>query len=808
MILNLHRNLLMTGALLCALPTTGLAQEPGAEGEDGPPEVLVTIPQVEAPIQGEPGEFIPSGGFEGVLLSSGVRVLDLDSGAVFFEPKDKDEAIVTRAIQCRVGKAPYLGCGLVGAEVKTRTFKVTERVSERTVEVEKTVTWERHRLGFGDNLGNFVELATQEDSVPSVDDPSVGTRYSFDVLGLFVDLDDTPHLFYTLTRTVTSRGKGNALVSESTSETLLWEGKSPRPFAFGGGQPITAVRRDSGSGVGHPTRTNPLLQFARVKGRLCMVYATETGAGPLVMECLGEGQAQEPPRELHQGVAAFTPTSDASTVVTVVEEAMYDFRFRQGPDGWLYLFYHDPSEESAMVALSQDGQTWTPQIIDEKESGWQLDAAVGNGKVFALYYYFRNSFNKGLRVVAFEGGKIVQGPSTIVRQAEHNTGWYPFLGVSSSGSVWMTYWDNVLEESRAWARVNSVKDLSQHAIKETGRWEDSYKNWYLQAGVGGWFAAWQLFDITPDPADTDQVAIGESRYTLASTLLSTVAFEAELFGASLGLSYARSIIKDAQGALKEQVDDDAVDFFSGQLKIDKIFPGHDVKVQFTTGRYQGFAEPGDNVIFEQGQGGGGFLGATGLPIDTQYVDAQALFLNKWRLKYGLALTSYTLPMTLHTWHAPQDQAAYQFTGSFFRQTDNTSIKALFGYSTLDYVSKYENRYNGLILDLYVDGGLSLLSFDTIALPGVEEPVDDALTLDLRLSLNVGWLFFKRWYNTLGFGFYIQPAYMVEGSLTGLPARPGDRDLSKEDADTGPDSTASPGFTTLRHGPRLDIGLVW
>ncbi len=775
-----------------------------APDPDAPPPVLVTLPMVNAPINQEPVGFMDSGGFEGVLMNDQNTVKDLDSGKVLFAPKDPNEGYEPRFSQCHVGSAPYIGCGLVSSKINTKTVKVTSQVGGRTVKVDKVLTWEHHRIGYVDSDGKYVEMVARQDSVPSANDPSVGTRHRLEVLGHFVTPQNTPHLFFRVTKTTTRR-KGDGYESETVSQTVYWDGQKAQPFAFGAGQDdIDAVQRNSGSGAGHPTRTNPMLQFAMLGDKLCMAYATDVRLGPIVLECVGDKPVSE---ELFQKDPKQAAAQTGATVVQIAEEAMYDFRFKQGPDGWLYLFYHDPTEESAMVSTSRDGKTWTPQTLDSKESGWQLDAAVGKDQVYLLYYYFRNSFNKGLRIAAFKGGKVSQSPQTVVRDAEINTGWYPFLGVSSSDRLWMTYWDNVLEEHRTWSQLKSTQDLSQHVVKNTGGWEDNYKYWYLQAGVGGWFTAWQLFDFVPSTADTDDIEIGDTTYQLNNAFLTTVSFEGEFFGYSLGLSYARSILKDAEGALKEQFGDEAVDFFSGQLKIDKVFPGHDIKVQFTTGRYQGLAEPGQNVNFDR-PGGGGFSDDNFLTLDTQYVDAQALFLNKWRIKYGLALTTYEIPMALHTWHAAEGEEQYAFTGTFLRQTSNTNIKALVGYSTLDYVSKYENRYNGFIFDAYIDGGISLLSFDPIELPGVDQAEDSTFTLDLRASVNIGWLYFKRWYNTLGFGFYVQPAYMIEGTFTGLPTRPGDRDLSEENADDSPDTSISPGIGTLRHGPRLDLGLVW
>ncbi|MEO1271559.1 MAG: hypothetical protein AAFX99_25990 [Myxococcota bacterium] len=98
---------------------------------------------------------------------------------------------------------------------------------------------------------------------------------------------------------------------------------------------------------------------------------------------------------------------------------------------------------------------------------------------------------------------------------------------------------------------------------------------------------------------------------------------------------------------------------------------------------------------------------------------------------GAAREPFEIPSTFRSVEhpPPEDAYAYAYTGSYFRQTSVTDIKALLGYSTLDYISKYENTYNGLFFDGYLDAGISLLSFDEIELQGVQgaDPESSAFT---------------------------------------------------------------------------------
>jgi len=779
--------LALVGLLVGLIPTPASSQEetvPPPDAESDAPDVRTTLPQVDAPVAGEPQRFLRAASGDGVLLQRAGDVLDVESGSVVASAMEKDEAFVVRDSACEVGAEGVSACAHVAIQQHSETVEYSETGADgKSYKVQKTIFWKDTKVAYSTATGHYQQLAIGQDSRPSPRDEAVGTRYQMSVLGFHLDKANRPFLVFAVTRTDTRRGDKDRLESKVDQKVQLWRGDGLEDFAPSKGP---AVVRGGGTAPGQQARDNPMLQIVDHGDKTCYAYTIEPRVGGITFECPG------------------------SPGVEVVEQAMYDYRLVSAADGWLYLFYHAPSDEAAMVASSADGVTWQALPLDNKESGWQLDAAVQGSRAYVLYYYFRNSYNKGLRLAAMEGGKLIQSPMTLVRRADHNTGWHPFLGVSSSGHLWLTWWDDVLEQTRVWARLPTPDAIFQHVVNDTGGWEDIYKNWYLQGGAGAWYTRWSPFGIVPRTEDLDGVRLGDQSYTLADALLTSTSLEAEFFGWNLGLTYARSILQDAGDALGDRLGDDTVDYLGAQLKIDKVFPGHDVKVQFTRGRYLGEAEAGDNVID----------GRDPLPIDTYYLDAKALFLNKWRVKYGITLSNYTLPMVLHTWHAPENETSYTYSGSFFRQTGVTEIKALIGYSTLDYVSKYENHYSGLVFDSTLDVGVGLLDFEAIQpatsagaglLTSLGEAQTTGFTLAGRLAVDLGYLFFHRWYSALGLGLYIQPVYAAEANLLGIPGKPGDREAPSGDSaqSTLPaDTSVAVGVYSIRHGPRLDLGVVW
>ena len=611
---------------------------------------------------------------------------------------------------------------------------------------------------------------------------NIGTRWQVISLGITLKGGSQTHLFYRVTKThrrkIRRKGRSTTAVKQTTrdfhwhqgltrSKMMVWPGTAP-------------IQRSSGSGFSNDPRVNPILQFAELKEKLCYAYSTDRSHGPLFFACEG---AQRP--------------------IKVLPEAFYDFRLVQGEDGWLYLFSHEPESEEFLVHMSKDGHRWHKHLIDGKESGWQHDTSSIGGKVCALSFFFRNIFNKGLSFHCFEDGKTNGSAIDVVRARAFNTGWYPHFTFDGEGGLWLSYWRRIPEKERVWSYLPTLEALTQQSAQAPSLLESFYKPWSLQAGVGAWYTSWALWSLLPNEDETGGRSLETDSYRVKDALLTVASFEGRFFGTQLAMSYARSISDEIKAELTK-FGEESTSLLTGQIEIPKPLPGHDVQVRYTMGSYEGSVTKSETSE-----------GETQLRVDTLYHDAMILFLNKWRVFYGLGLTRYTMPMTLHGWYAAPGEHS-EYAGSFFRDVEVTSARATFGYSTLDYASKYETGYHGFFLDLQFDGGLARLTFDEISLEsqsmettlsnfgGIPVTEDSALTIDLRAHATLGYLWMQRWAALAGFGLYLRPAYRVEGGLLGFPRAGGDNAKDEDESDV----SLSPGLISLRHGPWLDIGLVW
>ncbi len=474
----------------------------------------------------------------------------------------------------------------------------------------------------------------------------------------------------------------------------------------------------------------------------------------------------------------------------IAQDSMYDWRSIAAADGWVYVFFHDTVADTMNVATSNDGVTWKTIELDTKESGWQLDAApVGYG-VVATWYYLRTTYNKGLRTGFLRNGSLLQEANTVVRRDDRNAGFYPHLGVTRDGTTWVSWWDDVEHQTRVWAQLSSPLDLAEVPLRDLGNWNDRYKFWYLQVGGGGWYTLWHALDLRLQTKDTGGIKVGTAQRTLGDTLLLTGSFEARLWSTQLALGYAQSIVDSANRAAGGKLGN-----LLGSLRFDDLFLGHDIQVRGTFGHYVGFAKPGDNGDDDK---------RGRLKIDTDYWAAEALALNKWRIKYGVSYARYALPLTYHAFFAAPGSTSYAYAGSYFRDTQIDEVRLLIGYSKLDYAARYENHYSDFVIDADLVIGAGFLKFDKVRpmRGGASAYVVEG---SAGLHIDLGWLWMSRVRALAGLGIYVRPLYRCDADALYGGDKPSDRGANDS---KGSDSSLGASLISIRHGPWLDVGIVW
>ncbi len=466
----------------------------------------------------------------------------------------------------------------------------------------------------------------------------------------------------------------------------------------------------------------------------------------------------------------------------------YDWSVARAPDGWVYVLAHDWRSRSFFASVArEDATTWRTEWVGTAESGWQHSIAMRDGVVWTLFYYYRNAFNKGLRVASLAGGAL-SAPVTVVRAEDRNAGWSPMLEIMADGQVHARYTDDVEADRTESRRFETMSAwLSQVPPTETGGWEDDYRDWLFVGGPDLSFRFWHI--IAPNPLSVPDESIFDATYDYDPALVGTLTFEGRWRSVNLGLNYARGLlgetIEEAAGTTARR----AFDLLGGFIGWDELVRGHDLQASASFGRFRGQYQDQSGIVAAE----------TPLRVVT------IALLNQYRIRYGLSYRGYGLRQPLYGYLAESGEEGYRFVGSAVRDTDVHRAEVFVGYSKLDYVVKYETRYLGPLIEGDVSGGLALAVFDEASF-GTDRR-SSAFEPAFGGRVRLGLLYYQRFYGLHGAGIYARVGWGAELLAQGLtPGAPGDRD--GEDDDKNRDFQLRAVHFQLQHGPFAGIGLVY
>jgi hypothetical protein len=458
-----------------------------------------------------------------------------------------------------------------------------------------------------------------------------------------------------------------------------------------------------------------------------------------------------------------------------------------------HLVFHDPSSKSTTHAwLPARAQKPEAVTLFNRESGiYNAAAALPDGGVVVFAYAYKNPFNKGLVAAVLDRqGKDVDS-FYVTRSVDDNPGWNVLAASSSSGRILLAYHGDARKKNAVVTLYDSWKAIRKHAPPEPKGWEQSYRNFFFLGGVGVFYPFWHVTSLKPSKEDVPADRIFSADYSMSSTLVNSFKVEGRWGDFSFGLAYLRAFIgdelEDAGGGLAAE----AFDYLAGQIGWDRLVFYHDVRIEGAFSRVRG--------LFRDASGRG-----QDAIFSSDFTRIQLTLLNAYRIRYGLFYQSYDFHIPIYAYRARAGQAAYQFADSFSSDVRFHDIGLTIGYSRLDYAAKYENQ----VLDWYVDGDVGVgISLADLAQPRVVagEEIGLVPTFMIPFNLEVGVLAYKRWHGLYGFGGYVRLGYKLSGNFTGLAGKPSDRDDDDRDDD---DVTARYNRIALRHGPYIDIGLVF
>lgn len=480
---------------------------------------------------------------------------------------------------------------------------------------------------------------------------------------------------------------------------------------------------------------------------------------------------------------------------TVLEGVDYDWSAARAATGELYVTGYDYADRTLVLATrapagpEAQAPTWRVQTLDSRESGWQHTLLASGDAVLVLTYYFRNAFNRGLNLIELRAGQVADR-HTFLRLRDENGGWAPAAGALPGGRVFVSHRLREQADETSVETFESVDALrARRAEDVTGSWEDEYRDWSASVAVLPRYRFWSV--ISPQPASGDTPFQPDAQYDFDPAFELGGEVEGRIGSVDLGVSYLQAVAtgRAAQSAL----------FLAGFIGVDRLLLGHDLKVSSSFGRYRGTyrarsaTEPADAPRTEGG-------------ATTPVTDIEVRLLNQWRLAYGLTYRRYRLPLPYYIYRAPAGELEYSFVGGDIADATVQRYEAFFGYSRIEYLTKYENSFHGLDLDVRGGVGLAVLDWPTAHFGRLS--VDGTLDLALSAQARLGYVVYRRFHGLQGAGFFVRGGYEGAWQGSGLDNElPAPRD--PEDSDVGSSAvTISVAHHQLFHGPYLSVGLVY
>ena len=480
--------------------------------------------------------------------------------------------------------------------------------------------------------------------------------------------------------------------------------------------------------------------------------------------------------------------------VEVPGPAMYHKTCLIDRAGRPHIIFHDPSEKGIRHAwLPNTGAKVENELVDGPESGiYNAAAALPDGRLAIFAYTYRNAFNKGVTAVLLDrAGKEVDR-YMVARARDENPGWGLRAAASPGGRILLAYHADARDKRPVVTVYDSTAQMKRYALPEPNGWERDYQNYFFLAGAGGFYPLWFFRSATPDDKDgVPQNKIYKPRYDVESTLVNSFKFEGRYESLNLALTYMRGFINDAIEDAAGEVASTAFDKLMGSIGWDRLIFYHDLRLGAAYSRIRGRYRDANGFDADQ-------------VFDSDYTRFTATLLNAYRIRYGLFYQTYDFYIPVYVYRAAAGSTSYRFADSFGSGVRFHDVGVTIGYSRLDYAAKYENQVFDWFVDVDAGIGVSVGKLaDARQVAG--EQVGSAVSFMLPFNVELGLLAYKRFYALHGFGGYARVAYKLEGNYTGSVGKPDDRDSDKAD---DADVTARFNRFELRHGPYLDVGLVF
>ena len=486
-----------------------------------------------------------------------------------------------------------------------------------------------------------------------------------------------------------------------------------------------------------------------------------------------------------------------------------------GQDEVPHIFFHDPSDRSFYHRFySQDRKAVIETHVDTAESGMENVAFLTNREIWSIHYFYRDAFHKGLLVTvqAYNGQVIRQ--FVLDASETRNSGWDLVGGKSSSGRVLFTYLSDKDKNQREFVLLRKIQELevlgnnlaryghpkgdghleefpleerekliqelaSAHLIKR--------RDFQLNLGTGIQHVTWSV-DVGKPGEESGVQEPFEPEYQLSDSFMNIFSLEGKYGGTNFGIELISKLIdEEVEHAGSKELKQ--LNRWKGQLGWERLFFNFDVRIQMEDSTTTVFFEDKSNQAARR-------------KFDMDFQEIKLSLLTLKRHHFGLLRQTYNFYQPVYIYVAPAGSTSWESHSQAIGEIQATNWALHYGYSTLDYLVKYETDISNWFFDGEIRGGVSFADFNgDLQMTGNKRPKTEWTWL-LGAQVEAGWIWYRRWKRLKQMGVAIKLSYRADYSGIGSSDKPKD----KEEASDTDEYYFRFERTELRHGPVLFITL--
>lgn len=467
-----------------------------------------------------------------------------------------------------------------------------------------------------------------------------------------------------------------------------------------------------------------------------------------------------------------------------------------------HVFFHDPEQRNLRHHyFNRSDKNIYEAEVDFSESGYENIAFADGDAIWAIHYFYRDPFNKGLLVTKLDSTGKILNQFVLDASQQRNVGWELRGARASNGKILVTYLTDSDNKQRVYMLLNNAQELtvmgdnlaafghvggadklghlSTVEQQELGReLADSYrkelKSYALSVGVGAQYAFWHM------------EAERELDYDIDNAIVNLVEFQGKLYNTDYGVKYAEEVVES--NAAQADGGKDVVEYIGAYVGWERLLYNYDFKLSFEQSKTSvKLTDNTDN---------------TNINYDMDYVGVKLSLLTQQRTQFGLVYQRFNQYRKIGR-YTYNTGPGWQFNSEGLGELEAEIYAFHYGYTTINYLEKYGVSENRAYFDLEARGGLVTYNFKgpTIAPWGETPNLDPSIMLGGQIE--AGWIWFRRWKSLWNLGGYVKLGYRVNFDYF-----PDEEPGENTEGSDGEIKYVLDDASMLRHGPLVMVAVTF